>query len=54
VEAKLAGAIDEIVKKDKLSIQVEAVWGNTLYHINDLTYNPRKELPSILTTYELF
>ena len=46
---------EELQVEDKLqksipaniSAEIESVWGNTLHHLNDLSYNPKEYLPHI-------
>ena len=32
---------------EKLGAKVRSVWGSTLYHLEDLPYNPKEYLPHI-------
>ena len=35
------------LKDSNKSVQVESVWGSTLHHIDDMSYNPKEYLPHI-------
>jgi len=44
VEANVKKALE---KESGLSVEVEGVWGSTLHHIDDLSYDPHEYLPHI-------
>jgi len=48
VEEGLVKAMKNLAAKEKdLSVKIESVWGSTLYHIDDLPYQPKEYLPHI-------
>lgn len=48
VEAGVRKAASDLAAKDQgLSIQIESVWGSTLYHIDDLPFKPKEYLQHI-------
>ena len=35
-----------------MSVQLKSVWGSTLYHINDLPFNPKEWYPDVYTKFQ--
>jgi deoxyribodipyrimidine photo-lyase len=46
-ELDVEKAVVNALKTSKNSISVESVWGSTLHHIDDLSYDPHEYLPHI-------
>ena len=40
-------AVKEALKKKMPKVQIESIWGSTIYHIDDLPYKAGTELPHI-------
>jgi len=52
VDANLKKALEKAAKADsKLKFTIETVWGSTLHHIDDFTYNPYQKLAENYTGF---
>lgn len=52
VDANLKKALENAAKADSnLKFSIETVWGSTLHHIDDFTYNPFKKLAENYTGF---
>jgi len=46
-ELSIQKAIEEQLRKAKISFQMVPIWGSTLYNKADLPYDPKSQLPHI-------
>lgn len=46
-ELDIEEAVKQAMKRKDQKVQIESIWGSTLYHIDDLPYKPQTDLPHL-------